>query len=481
MSCSSFPSAISKSLALGVTCFGLVFSSVEAESIPAVGGSVSLKFVGDGQTDQTEALQRAIDSGVGSIYLTKGSYVISKSLIVDLDKTGFTSITSDGTATLLMKGTGPAIHFKGTHNGSADPGTFKENVWQKQRMPLVSGIEIVGAHPEASGIESTGVMQLTVTKTVLRKLNHGIHLTVRNRNVLISDCHIYENEGCGVYLDQVNLHQINIIGSHISYNKGGGVVSRGGNVRNLHIGTCDVESNMAPDKPETANVLIDCANGSTGEVSVTGCTIQHNSKSPNSANIRFLGKGLLRNNSDQPSQEGHLTITGNVFSDVSVNIHLQEVRGATITGNTFWEGFDHDLLIENSQAVVIGPNDFDRNPRYSVNGKWAQDRNGLVFKNCSDSKINGVLIKGVWGKPAALLIENCRRMTLADISIFDSDGVGLWVKDSEKIKISDCFISDERPEPKMTHALKITGGSKHWLSHNQFEGPVENSNESPKP
>jgi hypothetical protein len=53
-----------------------------------------------------------------------------------------------------------------------------------------------------------------------------VHLTTRNRNVLISACHFYHNTGVGVFYDHVNLHQSNIVGSHISYNGGGGVVTR---------------------------------------------------------------------------------------------------------------------------------------------------------------------------------------------------------------------------------------------------------------
>ena len=81
---------------------------------------------------------------------------------------------------------------------------FYQSVWRNQRTPVVVGLEIVGAHPEADGIEATGTMQLTVTRTVIRKVRHGIHLVKRNRNVVISDCHIYENRGVGIFYDRVS-------------------------------------------------------------------------------------------------------------------------------------------------------------------------------------------------------------------------------------------------------------------------------------
>lgn len=429
--------------------------------------------IGDGQADDTEAIQKAVDSGEGSLVFPRGIYKLSKTITVDLDKVGFTALTSDGTARIVMAGAGPAFHLIGTHEGSADPNSFKPNVWEKQRMPLIRGLEIIGAHEEADGIEVTGVMQLTVTETLLRELRHGVHLTKRNRNILLSACHIYRNRGCGVFYDHVNLHQSNIVGCHISYNAGGGIVFRGGEVRNVHIGTCDIESNMTPDVPASANVLIDCTEGSTDEVAITGCTLQHNSKSAGSANIRVIGAGITSLKNATPTLEGHIAITGNVFSDVMVNIHLDHARGVSITGNTFWEGFEHDLLVENSQCVVVGPNDFDRNPRYVVNGNWAKDLNGLVFRNSADCKLSGALVKGVWAKPAAVLLEGCDRFTVTDLSIFDFDGVGLWLKDCTRTRVADCVVRDDREEKKATLSLKVEGGKDNWVKDNLFPDGIE--------
>jgi hypothetical protein len=112
-------------------------------------------------------------------------------------------------------------------------------------MPVVAGLEIAGGHAEADGIEASGTMMLTVHMALIRGCRHGVRLVKRNRNIIISDCHIYSNRGIGVFYDDVNLHQSNVTGCHISYNDGGGVVCRGGEVRNIQIGNCDIEANMA--------------------------------------------------------------------------------------------------------------------------------------------------------------------------------------------------------------------------------------------
>ncbi|MHC4633436.1 MAG: glycosyl hydrolase family 28-related protein, partial [Planctomycetota bacterium] len=211
--------------------------------------------VGDGKADDTNAFQRAVDSGRGDIHIPRGVYRLTKTVVVDLDRIGPVSIIGSGTAKIIMTGPGPALKLVGTHAGTADPGTVKENVWQNQRMPTVTGLEIVGACPQACGVEAGGTMEAVFSRLLIRNALHGIHLKGRNRNVIISDCHIYENRGIAVFLDHVNLHQINVGNSHISYNACGGIVQRGGDVRNLQIGNCDIEANMSEKAPATANVL----------------------------------------------------------------------------------------------------------------------------------------------------------------------------------------------------------------------------------
>jgi hypothetical protein len=353
---------------------------------------------------------------------------ISEPLIINLDDVGPVALAFDGRARIVMEGPGPAIKFIGTHEGTADPETVKPNVWERQRMPVVEGLEIVGAHPEACGIELTGTMHPTIRGVNIRNCLHAIHLTGRNRNVLISDSHLYENRGCGVLLDDVNLHQINITGCHVSYNDQGGVVSRKGNVRNLHITGCDIESNMSPETPATANVLIDCRGSDygTAEVAITGCTIQHNSPSPDSANVRIIGRSNPGRGGDVV-REGNVTITGNVLSDVQVNVHLKDCRGVALTGNTFWMGYAHNLLVEDCTNIVVGQNNLDRNPRYDY-GNAKMSRNAVEFRNCEDCTIAGLHVTQTQDSPAGVLLENCRWMNLSNLTILDCPGPALLFK-----------------------------------------------------
>lgn len=449
---------------------------------PAPAPSQTPAITGDGKTDDTEALQHLLDTQ-GSVRLAKGIYRLTKTVTVDLAKTGFAALSGDGTARLVMAGPGPALHFIGSHEGSAAPSSFKPGIWDVQRSPMVEGIEIVGGHAEADGIESTGTMQLTLSRVVVRECRHAVHLTKRNRNVLISACHLYHNTGIGVFYDAVNLHQSNIVGSHISYNGGGGVVSQGGEVRNLHIGTCDIEANHNIEGPPSANIMLDSRDGSIGEVAITGCTIQHTNKAPDSANIRIIGSGkdasLLRRGGREHTREGNVTISANIFSDVQVNIEIRHARGVTVTGNTFWEGFSHDLLIEDSGNLVITGNNFDRNPRYLVNGFDNAEKNGLVIRRCEDSIISNNVVSGVWKKRAAVDIESGNRLQISHNSVLDSDGAGIRLEKVTNSIISDNIIRDDREAAKRSKepSLVFVGGKANVIGQNV----IGNKQEGRKP
>ena len=56
--------------------------------------------VGDGVADDTEALQQAVDARIGDVRLPRGVYRITRPIVIDLDKVGFTSVVGSGTAAL---------------------------------------------------------------------------------------------------------------------------------------------------------------------------------------------------------------------------------------------------------------------------------------------------------------------------------------------------------------------------------------------
>ena len=120
---------------------GLTFNDGAAQNptVPQIAGHQTVRqfgAVGDGKTDDAAAIQRAVDSGLGSIRFDKGVYRLTKPILIDLDRVGFTSLTGDGTARIIMAGPGPAFRFLGTHAGTAAPNSFKASLATYATMPL---------------------------------------------------------------------------------------------------------------------------------------------------------------------------------------------------------------------------------------------------------------------------------------------------------------------------------------------------------
>lgn len=391
--------------------------------------------------DSTRSLQKKIADGDGSLVLESGLYRLTEPLVFGLNQTGSTLIRPEsGPVTFVMDGPGPAIQIVGSHQGTAGPSSFEPGTWN-ERMPLVEGIEIIGNHPEADGIELIRCMQPTISKVAIRWCRHGIRLVERNRNVAISDVHLYENSGVGLFLDDVNLHQINVSNSHISYNREGGIVVRDGNVRNLHITGCDIEGNMPGDDSPTgaANILIDVS-GSDGdksksiaEIAITGCTIQHSSNyggskydslAPGGANIRLLGKEIWPIDS--------VTITGNVISDTSLNIDISHSTDVTLSGNTLFAPNPDFLRVTDSKRVVVNGNTF--NPRQF-------ERDGrITFERSEDCIISNCTFRALQAEDGAITVRDCKRINMIGNILTESKS-GVKVENSEEIVTADWIVS----------------------------------------
>ena len=430
---------------------------------------------GDGKTDDTDALQHAIDDGEGQLVLDRGNYRITKTLVIDLARRGRTGIDgSGGTAKIVMAGPGPAIHIIGTHGKSADPNDFVPQVWQQERMPTIANIEIEGAHAEADGIRLEGVMQPTLTGVLIRHVRTAVHVTKRGRNVLISHCHIYHNTGVGVHFENVNLHQSIVTGSHISYCRLGGIRVENGEVRNFQITGNDIEynNNRAHKVPDadaipTAEIYIDVGQGSIREGTIASNTIQA-TYSPGGANIRLIGAGK-----DQNHKMGMWTIAGNLIGSQHYNVWLTSVRDVTLSGNMIYSGHGRNLLVEGSRNIVASGNCFGHNPDYTQNELCT----GIRLVDSTDVSLSGSVIEdcraGQHTVPEAIAIERkglieivrCQRVNLSGIEVLNATPTGISLEDCSDTLISGCTVLDVRQEKKMEAAIRWTGeGAGNFVS-----------------
>jgi polygalacturonase len=417
---------------------------------------------GDGKTDDTEALSHALEKGDGRLVLPRGDYLISRPLVVPLDRDGPVSISGDGgTARLVMTGPGPALHLVGTHRKTADPADLAEGVWRKERLPTVQDLEIVGGHPEADGVRVEGAMQPTLTGLLIRRCRHGIHLVNRDRNVIVADCHIYNNTGAGIFFDRVNLHQTNITGSHISYCKQGGIRITGSEVRNVQVCGNDIEYNYDLKADESADVLFDVREGTVREATIVGNTIQAK-QSPGGANVRLVGAGK-----DNPSATGLLAITGNLLASQATVLHLVACRGVVVSGNSIYGGYENAVWAEDSENLVLGANSIDHNPDYK-----GPSTDRVVLRGCRNVTVTGLLlqhIRPVDREPeASVEIDGCTNVSVTGAQVIGARTRGVLVKGSSVIRLADCTVRPRADDRGYRSAVSVDGKSEHVLVVNNF-------------
>ena len=419
--------------------------------------------IGDGVTDDTKAIQHAVTQGDGVLHFPPGTYRITQPIEIKLSEHGPLGMDgTGGTARVVMDGKGPAFRLVGTHGGTGDPGSRKGNVASHQRLPTIRNIEVEGAHAEADGFELIETMQSVFEGVLVTRCRHGIHLIQRNRNVLSSHCHIYFNTGVGVYLDGVNLHQINIASSHISYNRLGGIRLDRSEVRNLQITGNDIEYNNHKSheaEPEpTAEIYIDVTaeGASVNEVTIASNTIQATG-SPEGANIR------IKETPDQSRPPGLFAINGNIIGSQENNVHLTGCYGIALSGNTIYSCENRNLLIEDSRLINVSGNTFRRHtPRYGT---------GVRFTGSSDITLTGCGIhdETAEGQPnltALLELERCQRINISG-SQFLNGSIGVAGNNCSHVTLTGNTLHDTREQSTAKHAIRFTGpGEGNSAAHN---------------
>ncbi len=432
--------------------------------------------VGDGVSDDTDAIRHALADSDGMLEFPRGNYLISETVEIRLDETGRLGIDgSDGTATVIMSGEGPAFRIIGTHGGTGDPSSSKPNIWERQRMPTIRNIEITGSHANADGIELIETMQATFSGVLIRQVRHGIRLHKRNRNVLINDSHIYHNTGVGIFLDAVNLHQINICGNHISYNRLGGIRIEGSEVRNLQITGNDIEYNNHKTfgvEPEiTAEIYIDTTaeRASVGEVTVASNTIQA-TPSEGGCNIRIKG---------DPGSERLpelWTITGNIIGNQVNSVHLTGCYGIALSGNTIYSSVNRNVLIEESSHINLSGNIFRRHTPKLHTGVRIVNSTDCLLSACSFQDESS---EGQANGASLLELSNCRRINVQGCQFIDGAPYGVDAENCSEVNVNGCTFGGELSEKRGEGSLRFRGqGERNLLTASTVVGKMDLAAES---
>lgn len=437
---------------------------------------------GDGVADDTAALQHALDDGDGVLRLGKGNYRITRPLVMDLTKRGYGAVRGEyGTSRITMAGAGPALRIVGDHQGSAKPSTVQNHTWERERFPTVSGLEIVGEHPQSVGVELVKTTKCVVSQVVVRQCRVGVHLVERNRDFILADSHLYDNHEIGLFFDRCNLHQIIVHGNHISWNKHAGIKSLAGDVHNLQIVGNDIEYNnitasfgdrdVPPEHSGGSEILFDATEGVISEVTIQGNTIQATVQT-SGANIRVIGAAVERPQTADidPSKKAdtaHLiTVTGNVLGSQWRAIELNHASRVTVTGNTIYDSADHSIWARRCSAIVISGNTISWR---GVDTEPPKD--GLRFEECDNVVVSGLAMQrccsGSKERGAAITFVDCGECSVSDSQILDPRHRGIELENCRRCRIANNTILDRRKTATMQQAIRLIGESQNNLiAHN---------------
>jgi hypothetical protein len=379
---------------------------------------------------------------------------------VDLDARDRLSLVGSGAACVIMAAPGPAFHIIGTHEGTGDPDSVRDDVWQRQRMPIVSGFEIRGDDPESVGLRLEKTMQPTLSNLLIRRCKTGIELVKRNRNLLIDHCHIYHNRQVGIDFNQVNLHQAIIADSHISYNPVAGIRLLGGEMRNFQIVGNDIEYNHDTENKGSADILIDMRpkGSSFREGTIVGNTIQAK-PSPDGANIRFLGGKNLK-------VGGLLAITGNLIGSQTHNIHLADCRGVSISGNSLYSAAEHTIWMENCANIVAGNNSVDWNPDH----KEKHLADGILLDGSKGVTVSDTIIENSFQGSSqiggAIEVKASEDVAIVNCQVLDFRFRGITLTDAVRCRVTGCSVIERRRTPVKGTSIQVSGGRDNLITDN---------------
>lgn len=403
-------------------------------------------------------LQTLVDTSTGLVDLPAGTFSITEPIVVDTTKLGFRGIRgANGATRVVMAGPGPAFDIIGDHNGTADPTSAEDHTWDKERFPVISGFEILGAHPEADGIRLTKTMKCTIENMLFRKCRYGVHLVERNRNVIIADSHFYDGLDTGIFLDNVNLHQINILGNHISYNQRAGVRQLNGDVHNVQISGNDIEYNAGLEG-STGEIVLEASDGFISEYAITGNTIQ--------ARPEHSGENILINGpeKDTPYAARIISITGNIIGSRERNIELRHASLTTITGNTIYGGRISNVGIEQCSNIVLGNNTIGSRPTMHESMEIYDD--GIVITNSADCTVTGNIMTGIRFGSAeaggAIALRAATGIRVTNNQIIGPKWRGIDVRAGKGCVVSDNTI-DQRDSTDMVAAITAADDAKDCL------------------
>lgn len=196
-------------------------------------------------TDDTDTLQALFDSARGVVSLEPGKkYKVTRPIRYNPERV---KLIKGNMAHIVCIGDIETFQMVGTLSSSASAKDMNRSLAYNEMSPLVVALKI------------TNPMEVLGTAFVVNKvmspiflacnfayLRRGIVFRGKNRNAILNSNHIYACFDYGIHFEEGgDLHQINIVGNHISYCRKN-IFSENHNIYNIQITGGDIETASYP-------------------------------------------------------------------------------------------------------------------------------------------------------------------------------------------------------------------------------------------
>lgn len=196
-------------------------------------------------TDDTDTLQALFDSAKGVVSLEPNKkYKVTRPITYNPERV---KLIKGNMAHIVCIGDIETFQMVGTLSSSANAGALNRSLAYNEMSPMVVALKI------------TNPMEVLGTAFVVNKvmspiflacnfayLRRGIVFRGKNRNAILNSNHIYACFDYGIHFEEGgDLHQINIVGNHISYCRKN-IFSENHNIYNIQITGGDIETSSYP-------------------------------------------------------------------------------------------------------------------------------------------------------------------------------------------------------------------------------------------
>ena len=262
-------------------------------------------------------------------------------------------------------------------------------------------------------------------------------------------------------MDHCNLHQINIIGNHISYNQRAGIRQLNGAVHNLQITGNDIEYNGGHEELNSGEIVLEAPEGIVSEHVITSNTIQAIPEN-HGANILVWGSEV-----EGAMGVRILTITGNVLGSREKNIEIKNGSRVAISGNTIYGGRELNVHIKDSTTVNIGSNTFGTRPASTPTEVKYDD--GILIENSTHCLVNGNIISefrnGDAEQGGAVTVVNSQNVRVSSNQIVNPYVRGVSITGGVGCVVSDNTVTAKK-EGTMVDAIAVAGGKDNVVQQN---------------